>query len=269
MIEENIDDILSFNKLDDLYNVNSTLFEALDFESDTLKATVSGSLKNINRFSNDFTKEAQTLQDYLNKARQEASNFLKHAKQKYYSYINFPCSSFSLRKSYGETDQVVKIIEQALAESTTWDSKKNETFVNIKGQIEEISKSVRNYLRDFKKQFESIKANNDIMKSVTEVLKSKSPEVSTGTFPNPHAHEKEEYKEHKHSAIHSKFEIELSGYLLNFINRLQLQTSGSKKVIPSVKTGKDHDDLSSIRGEHSSHEISSSKGNFPIIKFTP
>ena len=125
-----------------------------------------------------------------------------------------------------------------MAESTTWDSKKNETFVNIKGQIEDISKSVRNYLRDFKKQFESIKANNDIMKSVTEVLKSKSPEASTGTF--PHAHEKEE---HKQSAIHSK---------------LQLQTGGAKRA-PFIKTGKDNEDLSSIRGDHSSHEISSSK----------
>jgi len=73
---------LSFNKLDDLYAVNANIFEAIDFESDTLKTTVSGSLKNINRFSNDFTKEAQALQDYLNKARQEASNFLKNHKQK-------------------------------------------------------------------------------------------------------------------------------------------------------------------------------------------
>ena len=92
-------------------------------------------------------------------------------------------------------------MEQVLSESVTWDSKKNETFVNIKGQIEEISKSVRNYLRDFKKQFESIKANNDIMKSVTEVLKTKSPELATGTFPN-NPHEKEEYKQ----SVNSKFD---------------------------------------------------------------
>ena len=67
MLEENIDDILSFNKLDDLFNANTHAFEAIDFESETLKTSVSTSLKNINKFSTDFTKEAQSLQDHLNK----------------------------------------------------------------------------------------------------------------------------------------------------------------------------------------------------------
>jgi len=221
--KENIDDILSFNKLDDIYNTNTNIFEAIDFESETLKTSVSTSLKNINKFSNDFTKEAQSLQDHLNKARQEATNFLKGAKT-------------LQKKSHGEGDvsHVIKNIEQVLSESVNWDSKKNETFVNIKGQIEEISKSVRNYLRDFKKQFESIKANNDIMKSVTEVLKTKSPELATASFPNPR--EKEANKQSK----------------------LQVQTEGSsKKMAHFLKPGKENEDLSSIRGE--SYEVGSSK----------
>ena len=91
------------------------------------------------------------------------------------------------------------ILDQELAEAVNHDTRKNEIFVSTRGHIEEIIKAVKHYLRDSKKQYGTVKANNELLKSVTEVMKANN-ETKTGTFP----HHSKDYEEHKGEIVTHK-----------------------------------------------------------------
>jgi len=93
------------------------------------------------------------------------------------------------------------ILDQELTETVNYDTRKNEVFVNTRAQIDEIIKAVKHFLRETKKQYNSIKTNNEVLRSVTEIMRIKTNEAKTGTFPTQHA---EEFEEHKGEIISNK-----------------------------------------------------------------
>lgn len=64
---DNKEDVFSIEKLEDLQRINLNTLVDLEVNLDNFKTSVSNSLKIVNKLSNEYTKETQSLQGNIEK----------------------------------------------------------------------------------------------------------------------------------------------------------------------------------------------------------